>query len=69
MAATTQTIAAGAVVFAATERLRDDQGDSKTGGTYTHNVLEWSATECSEWTSWKMYVTTQIQARRFYDYT
>lgn len=69
MANVAQTIIKGAALFAATERARDDQGDSMQGGTYLHNVLEWSATECGEWASWKMYVTSQIQLQRFYQYT
>ncbi len=64
MAAVTETITAGATLFAAAKRPADDQFDNKTGTTYTHSVYQFSATVFGEVMSELMYIETAIQAAR-----
>lgn len=48
----------GKAIFEETQdfRARDDNSDRKSGGTYSHSVYEWSATEANEWVGFMQYV-------------
>lgn len=70
MANVVQTAALGAPLMNATPRAHDDQGDSKDSGgtTYSHNVLQYSATEHGEVLSRLLYMAALHNLRNFKSY-
>lgn len=64
MSVLTATIAKGLAFFTGSSSFRthDDSSDNKVSGVYSHNAIEFSATEADEWASWMMYINSLMNA-------
>jgi hypothetical protein len=64
MAVLTPTAAKGRTLFEAggIVRTHDDRADAMASGVYSHNPLEWSATEADEWCSWLLWAQGFLSA-------